>query len=441
MDEKLMTEAQQTKILANVEKAAALHLGGMDPTEALVKVATDAGYNEHVLQRMVETFNTAKTLHHMRSADDLEKAASIALADFDQAKEIMFPSKDEEVKAAYYDKPKPAVFREVIPNFNKVASEDASVLKMEVPEVPRDSGREIRQAFKKVSAYTTKARVNRDQAEEYRSVLEGTVSELGECFKRAGCSVNWYEFKKEAAAIGGVLAEEIAEIVEERHGLEQRYVRHKLAMAKDFEPDDIIDDTTYEHKLMKAACLAAGLCSHFGVIAQRWFQKHASVREALICLGKSQAPEKTADMGTLSLMTLRDSLSKASDKVLNERKPPVITDADIGGDLDISSELQKTRMGIALRDMMNEDEVIAQHASEDPAAVSDMMNELVAVSPHLANMPIALRSALRRQLEMGTTEPFELAQLQQLSSNAAKIKPSFMGAMSAGTNRQVGGQA
>jgi len=427
MDEQLMSETRQKEVLAKVEEAAALHMSGMSPTEALAKVASEAGYNEHVLQRMVETFNTAKTLQHMRQAPETEKAASFDLADYDQAHAIMFPDDEQQVKAAYFDQPDPRVFNDLIPNFNKQAT-DASVLKMAVKEVPRDFARDLRQAFRKVGGYQTKAREFRKQAEEYKFILERTLQELGSSFKRAAHATNWYEFRKEAAVVGGVLAEQLADIVEHQHGLAQRYSRHKLSTAEDWEPDSVIDDTTHEHKLMKVAATAARLCSHFGVQAQRWFQKHASTWEALVCLGKTRSSrEKSADVGSsLGLLALQNQMNQATQAVLDRRKTPVITDADLGGDLDISSELQKTRMGIALRDMMEEDEVIAQHAAENPSAVTEAMDQLINVSPELANMPIALRSALRRQLEMGTTEPFELSQLRELSKEPQKYQPNIM---------------
>lgn len=427
MDEQLMSETRQKEVLAKVEEAASLHMGGMSPTEALAKVASEAGYNDHVLQRMVETFNTAKTLQHMRQAPDTEKAASFELADYDQARAIMFPDDEQVVKAAYFDQPEAQAFEDVIPNFHKKAV-DTGVLKVDGAPVPRSEARDLRQAFRKAAGYRTKARKFRKDAEEHQFILESVLRELGNRFKHAAHAINWFEFRKEAEAVGGVLARELADIVEEQHGLAQRYRQHKLSMAEDWEEPSVIDDTTEEHKLMKAAACAARLCSHFGVQSQRWFQKHASTQEALICLGKTRSPgEKSADVGSsLGLLALQNQMNQATQNQLAERKPPIITDADLGGDLDVSSELQKTRMGIALRDMMEEDEVIAQHTSEDPAAVTEVMNDLIRVSPELANMPIALRSALRRQLEMGTTEPFELAQLRDLSKDTQKFQPSVM---------------
>lgn len=427
MDERLMSETRQKEVLAKVEEAAALHMEGMSPTEALAKVASESGYNENVLQRMVETFNTAKTLQHMRTAPNTEKAASFELADYDQAHAIMFPDDEQQVKAAYFDQPDPQVFGEAIPNFNKVAV-DSSVLKMDVSDIPRDAGRELRQALRKVGAYQTKAREFRKQAENYRFTLETALRELGNRFKQAGCGVNWFEWRKAAAAVGDALTSKLADIVEDQHGLAQRYVRHKLSTAEDYEVPSVVDNTTHEHKLMKVAVMAARLCSHYGVQAQRWFNKHASTRDALICLGKADTPrEKNADLGSsLGVMALTKQMGDATKNIMDQRKQPVITDADLGGDLDIESELQKTRMGIALRDMMEDDEVIAQHASEDPSSVTDVMDQLLAVSPQLANMPIALRAALRRQLEMGTTEPFEIAQLRDLSKDPQKYQNNVM---------------
>lgn len=414
MPVKLMSEAKQREVLEAVKEAVALG-SDFSPTEALAKVASDHGYNEHILQRMVESYNTGKTLHHMRTATPEEKSASFELADFDEARAILLPDDEKEVKAAHFTDVKPVVFESQIPNFNggRAKAAAADILKVEGGE-PRKAEVDIPGAYRKLSEFKTKARQHRKEAEDARVYLETAVRQLGDNFRQVGHEPNWFGWRKEAEAVSGELAGQLCDYAQDIYGLEAKYDRHKL--PKEASAPPVIDDTTDLHKLMKIACVAARIYSREKAAEQRLLKKQAKHREALQSLGKSEAAKKEASIiGLLGIQQLGKQMDATSDSIIGESTKPEVLPEDVASGMNINDELRKARIGIAVRDMMDEDDVISQHASEDPARVTEMVREITRVSPALLDMPIALRAAIRRQLEMGVTEPHELQQLRDFS--------------------------
>lgn len=444
-----MSERAQQEIVDSMKTAIEHHVQGMSPTEAVVKVAEEAGYNQHKLKLMTDAFNTAKTLHHMRTADELSKSASFDLADYDQAREALFPSDEAEVKAAHFvQAPRPAL-PGVVPNFNKAASQREKVAagcgsadsaaaglkahdrrrkkgkKKEVKafdfdapeddvlavkgseERELDSGYRFRTAWRKLGGYQTRARKHRKEAEEHRHTFYQACGQLGQRF-RAVSGPSWFDFRKEAEALHGPVAAQVCQAIEDDHRLGSVYKRHgKSAEARPLPP--MINDMTDDHKLLKVALHSAEISAHEQVESQRWQSKFSQAREALLSLGK---PEKRADVATmLGITALNRAMNDATKSVLDRK--PATPSLDLDTDLDM--EMDKARVGLAVKDLMESDEVISQHASEDPARVAQVVDQVVQVSPKLLNMPLALQSAVRRQLEMGTTEPFELQQIRDLS--------------------------
>ena len=454
---KMMSEKVQQQLVESVKTAIELHADGTPPTDAVTQVAKEAGYNEHQLKLMTDSFNTAKSLHHIRTADEMNKSASFDLADFDAAKEQLFPSDEEKVKAAHFADRPSSVLAMSVPNFNKAAGlsktaasscgssggaaasasaglaahdrrrkkkkkevkafdfedqEEPDIFEVKgAEELQPDHGYRFRTAWKKLGGYLTKSRTHRKEAESHRHTYYQAAQQLGERF-RAVAGPNWPDFRKEAEALYGDVGSQVCQAIETDNRLLSIYKRHgKSAEARPV--PQMINDLTVDHKLLKIAVHAVELSAHEQVESQRWEKKHAETREALLRLGKS---EKQADIGTmLGITALNRAMNDATKNVLS--RPPAR--ADLEDDADLDNEYNKTRIGLAVKDMMDSDEVVGQHASEDPARVAQVVDQLVQVSPRLLDMPLALQSAVRRQLEMGTTEPFELQQIRDLSKPLA----------------------
>jgi hypothetical protein len=112
-------------------------------------------------------------------------------------------------------------------------------------------------------------------------------------------------------------------------------------------------------------------------------------------------------------MFLAASLSGAFDNTIPQPPP---SKANINPNVGLESELNKARLQTAVKDMMTDDDVISQHASQDPAKVMKIVEQLAQVHPKILDMPSVLQSGVRKALELGSIEPFELKQLQSLGS-------------------------
>lgn len=88
-----------------LRKTAAHYNSGDDDNAAIVKTAQELGFNPHQTQRLVESWNTAKTINHMsKSADRTE---SFPLADYDSVISQLYTVKaagfiEDQAEASFY---------------------------------------------------------------------------------------------------------------------------------------------------------------------------------------------------------------------------------------------------------------------------------------------------------------------------------------------------
>lgn len=88
-----MTPDQETRITTSLGRMSDLVNSGAHPTDALYKIATEARMPAGHVRLMAHAYNTGRTLHQMRSNDELhEKLAEFPLADAADVLERMFPS-------------------------------------------------------------------------------------------------------------------------------------------------------------------------------------------------------------------------------------------------------------------------------------------------------------------------------------------------------------
>jgi len=422
---KLMDEIRQREILSAVKEAVEL-APETGPTRALAKVAEQRGYNRNVLQRMVEVYNTGRTLHQLRSSPPEKRADSFELADYEQACHLLYPD-GPEVKSAFFTDEPDQKFESSIPNFHtaplrmsKVAEQLSAVSKQ--PDRPANAVT----AWRLLEQYRTRARRCEKEASEYRLLLEESLREVGRNFCLADQAAGWPRWRKEAEAINGPLAVQLCQLVEDQHGLASRLSRHKLAVEAEL--PRVINDRTVPHRLMEVACKAAELTAQRYRTARSWRDRWSSLRAELSALGKTSAEKGGSDVVTfLSGKHLSDQLSGMAHELTNQGEAPKVNRIDVENEMNISDELRKARVNLAVRDLMEEDEIISQHSQKDPAKVLEAVSQVSRISPALLDMPLALRTAVRRQLEMGVTEPFELQQLRDFSKKPHEYQAPGMG--------------
>jgi len=90
----------QDKLMSALKDAVGSYNEGVNPTEAVIKSAQQHSFNMDQTQRLVETFNTARTIHHFRkNAQSDSKAKDFELADGEKVVLALFDK--QEVKEAY----------------------------------------------------------------------------------------------------------------------------------------------------------------------------------------------------------------------------------------------------------------------------------------------------------------------------------------------------
>ena len=76
-----LNSTEQTRLIQAIEQAIAHTKQGMTPNEAIEKVATQGKYTPPFIDRMVQGFNKAKTVHMLKEASATDRHKSFDLAD------------------------------------------------------------------------------------------------------------------------------------------------------------------------------------------------------------------------------------------------------------------------------------------------------------------------------------------------------------------------
>lgn len=97
-------KAIEAKLVAAVEKTAALVQGGEEPSQAIAKAAMDVGVPAGHINALVHAYNTGQTNRQRLDGDTvLEKVADFPLADAEQVLEIMYPARVKTAAARHQD--------------------------------------------------------------------------------------------------------------------------------------------------------------------------------------------------------------------------------------------------------------------------------------------------------------------------------------------------
>lgn len=95
---KNLSKEDEGRAMGALKAAVSMANEGTDPSDALAKAAEDAQLPPQLTQRLVEAFNTSKTLSHYKKASDGEKAKSFPLADPAVVMEKLYPEQPETVQ-------------------------------------------------------------------------------------------------------------------------------------------------------------------------------------------------------------------------------------------------------------------------------------------------------------------------------------------------------
>jgi hypothetical protein len=440
---KLSKEAED-RLLGAIEKTAKLVNDGSHPNEAIVKAAQEDGIPPGQINLMVHAYNTGRTTRQRQEGDSpLERAAEFPLADAKTVLDRMYPdqvktageiTRDTTVSLEYAVPPtgllERRARRELLKegqsiDWRRWARGDEEVVAEDPGPLPGDPAERMKKA------YCNAERLQREVNEARREVavamdkMATTFHDVTEYFRQPG-STPIPVVKEQAFLLHGDKGRQlIDEVVKVTPGL-SKFARHQVKVSNyllgpaDGEIYGLISqfmDELDHYKKCKQA--------HADLLA-----KHAETAEALIRpfverprsvldeLGYSTEKEKTA-LGVMPALigasAIKNLLAGGGPEAGQAETEAALADLT---DPAHEQELRNIRAQAMLQDMMMNDPVIAGY---DPEEALDAYNDIVQVTPRAADQRVVMQPLLRKRLEQGALDPFEVDQMLGLEEKQKKI--------------------
>lgn len=426
--EKMSKEAEK-RIVTALETAISLTNSGSDPNEAIRKVAEDCSFTPPIIRRMVEAYNTSRTLAHLKKASGEDRATTFPLADPAVILGTMYPEKvSVGQKAAEYV---PSDYARKPGDFmSKVAeARHRPIPRLKYAQYERDALSHERRVW--------------GEREKLEKVASSCRSELRICLERMRTQIkeaaayfkNLYRdpfAQIESRLVGqyGALAVPVMTAVYKTAGLKearcsgpQRQLMADFSQApyntlvqlmtlakeaqtlahKTLEAEDSKNDFLFKHRMNKVAevevseerLLDGALVDPF----HRPFEENPLLPFDKAAMSEFFSPD-TAGSVASSVLGLRDSGEGKS-------KPELAFDPK--QDL----QLRGIHTKVMLNDLLSNDPIIGSYP---PNEVASAFNQLSQLSPAVAQQPAVARAMLRRMLQSeNVVEPHEAAQLADLN--------------------------
>lgn len=450
----------ESRLLRCVELASEIIENGEDPNTGIAKAAQQIGVGPGELRLVVQAYNTGRTIRQREDNDDLmAKAADFPLADTAAVLEILYPDKektaaarqavdDSRVSLVYSFSPKAMLQRRDRSNrgeqkrlklaWNSPEGEEITATE----RYPRDPGAAMKRAHGNVER-AQKA------AEEARRLHSRAMGELGdhfeslkEYFHRPGSTA--LPVVKEAVILmhgdkGERVMDELiryAPHIQMLPGQKRAFVlpetAHELpavhtldCTAEPFPTIVKVLDSITDCRLKKAAADTAQL--EFERIREEQFSPFCQPAVSNSVLGPSLTEEKraTSSMNPFSnpllaltqAKVLGDIIGKIDSQGKDQRKALVEQDLMKLDDPSHLARMNQINSQTMMQDFMINDPVISGY---DPSEVTDAYNSIVQMSPRSADKRLLMQTMLRKQLQQGALDNFDVDQLLQMDDRLRK---------------------
>lgn len=427
-----LSQMDERKLMAAIEKIGELVEAGSSPNDAVVKAASDLGVRPGHVSLIVNAYNTGKTAAVRSSGDStFDKAAAFDMADLGAVLEQLYPDK---VKTAAEERQETAMSIEYMlpPTWLQYSEKAAEVAAPLPPIVDRKTGVEFTgkpepyprdYSIKTADAFSTieKSQRNLDEVRRVKSAAQDKASslwgQLHEYFRQPG-HVPFGTVVKAASHFGPdgdavmrVLAKSAPELVKEAavpglvDAAAQPYplIRQLISSVQDFqEKKAAFDEATTQHAATEAAQLDPFVLPVQGsVLGGSWTGKEAG---ALGDLGIGTVLGGLASR--VSAAQPRDDYDPKAEEYVRELTSPLH-----------EQDLKRISMQSLIARLMSSDPVIAGYEQQD---VVDAYNDIVATSPRSADNPPVIQAMLRKRLEQGSLDMHDLEQLTEVEDNLKK---------------------
>lgn len=407
-----LSSVDEQRLIGSVREAIAQANQGADPSAAIAKVASDRNYNPEFVGRMVEMFNTSKTLAHLKNTKEASaRAGDFGLACTDKVMASMFPARlnqstqdlpiglGEMGKSAGYC----GVTQEKVASFEKSAGyvEDGAAKFKKAEALLRDMKRDVSTMKTAQAALGMK----RDEllvkaATYFRTVGHAPFEDVDACMQSMyGAAGTLAMDVVYGACNGPALREKRASAVD----------RPRLADRSAEPYASICGFVDISREMAKSAAEIETMQAELKEAAEA-FKARIKQADMLDALGggllTTAVTENPITGG--SEAAGQKALSKALESATDPMHENIIRGIETEG---------------MLQKLISTDPVLAKY---DPADVVDAFNEISRFSPMAASQPMIARSYLRKLLESSpnphgrTMEPFDAGQLVDIESKMRK---------------------
>ena len=413
MPEERLSEQDEQRLIGAVREAIAQTNGGADPNAALSKSASARNYNPEFVGRMVEIYNTSRTLAHLKQTKNAERAADFPMASCDKVLRTMFPK-----KADVTDLPQGVGEMGKAADFMVVRCDESPAMEKAAHYLP-DGGLKVKKVMDKLADMKRELIDLRTKMAGLRGKREEALIKLADYFRRPGhlpfaevdsCMQSMFgkagaltmdvvwgasgtpRGEKRAADAGGP---RLADMSKEPYDQVGRFVELSGMLAK----------VANDHKQLEMDI--GDLDKEFkGRLAN--FRKGAGLMDAVLGGMTADALKGSPAYGGTGSVPGQKALGEA------------ISAATDPGHENVIKSIETESM---LQGLIAKDPVISKY---DPADVVDAYNEIAQFAPSSATQPVILRGYLRRMLESSpnvqgrSMEGFEAGQLADIES---KMRP------------------
>ena len=452
---KKLSSATETKLMTAIEKTAELVNDGMDPSEAIAKTAQDHGIPPGNINLMVSAYNTGRTRRQQESGKTpTEKTADFPLADAEKVLGLLYP---KQVKTAAAKRQETVISPEYqISAAGLMARRNqqekaASVkdwgsingVKVTKPEAyPGDPRERLKKASANVERMGKEIDESRRQVAAKFDEAGATFGQLTDYFRTPGCTPIPIVKMAGVRLHGPIAAVAIDEITKVTPGL-AKMAMHTVPLPKFAPPavgpayellGQLVEQLTDYNRLKLAhETLAADRQQQAEVLLLPFVQPEVSQS----VLGPSSTTKVAfsnllSGLGAYTIVkdtmgNIAGGLQGPDEKGLLDKNVQALSDPAH------EAKLRNIRSQAMLQDLMLNDQVIKGY---HPDEVTSAYNDVTELAPHAGDQRLVMQSLLRKRLQQGALDPFELDQIMGLQGKL-KAKESPVPATGGGVSGSV----
>jgi hypothetical protein len=462
-----LSHATETKLFNAIRKSAQFVAKGMPPNQAIAKAAMEDGIGPGYVQPMIHAYNIGKANRQRQDgATVFEKAADFELADTAKVLELMYPTtvksaaeiqKSTAVSPAYDSSPRGLL--EARNDRHRIKAAGTTIAPQKMPlrnnrEEPKDPMRRLQNATGKAQSLTQETERSRANVSSMMDQLAGNIRKLAAYFRRSD-AIPIPVVADNVKLLHGPAGEQVFAVLSEQFPGVTKLAHHTLGTTilgpegqADFSRYRRLPATGEAYNLVativkQAAEYQQAKQAHEILAAKNQKEAEETLRpfvparrvnsifghSALVtetekaAMGPSKATANVMPiLGSAALMNqLFQSAGKGiqapSDSSLIRKNLDDLTDPEH------EAKLRAINTQATLQDFIINDPIISNY---DPEEVTTAFNEITQAAPHMTDQRLGLQTLLRKRLQQGIFDQFELGQIMDMEE---KLRKRDMGPM------------